>query len=212
MSRPGTNLGVIYSDNDKTVWIRADQVPGIVTISSVQSTNLTCAELHKGIDLGAARNFLCSHDDPYLPASIGISFQSNTVPDPPPIRIPAMPKTTKISPQFDITGDALPPGSSDRVHIKQSASGTVTWRYTNSGYDHHFNGQYVTPTTVIGMQTRTLRQDSGPAQAGCETDMVIRLEVNGDQSFCEFGVIAPGTDRCDLPKGFHEKNCNYTYQ
>jgi len=96
-----------------------------------------------------------------------------------------------VTPAYDITGiwRSQDPGTAQ--NFQNGAD--VKMIYVNKGFSHYFEGTYVTPTQIKGIQYRRNRSN------GCLTTMALTINVLSADSYSGEWEAMDGN--CDLQKG-----------
>jgi hypothetical protein len=102
--------------------------------------------------------------------------------------------------RHDLTGVFVSPNGAEAMVVQNGD--TLTWSFDNAGFVHRFEGRYVSPTEVIGIQRRFNRSNL------CEARMQVKVDVVDRNQLCATSTLdPPGTAQCDLPGSYSERSC-----
>lgn len=115
-----------------------------------------------------------------------------------PAAAPAAP--AGIVPRYDMSGEY---GSGGNVVTLSQTGGKVSWVFDNERFQHRFAGSYVSPTEIVGIQTRKDLTD------GCVVRMRMTVDASDPEQLCARARLEPaGVAQCDLPATYNEQNCS----
>lgn len=120
--------------------------------------------------------------------------------------LPARPPLSPpIDPLYDMTGRYKSRGLG---HVVVTQSGTrITWDYIEGPIEHNFQGQYRSPTTATGIQTRVDRR------SGCTARMYLEIDAAIKNQICHVSRLEPdGAPQCGIPGNFREQFCHSLIQ
>lgn len=196
---PGARISLVTTENQKILFLGFSYTPSDVTsgparLKSMVPVNLDCPHMpREGQPIKALTRIACTRIDEYAGASVAMNLQN--VPSPTPASVPGRPRP--VVPQTDLTGVYKTTGPA-AVLVDQSGTNLV-WEVQVERYRMDFQGHYVSPTKILGTQSRKNVLD------GCSVEMVLVVDVVGPKRFCRRSwLLHPERPRCGLPEDFSE--------
>ena len=205
MNRPGPQISIMSTGNPSEVilalaYVKLNTNDKTPLIKSLDFSNLKCPTAPKNNSpIDALQYYKCTRPNVYVASSAILNIPGASSPAPAVIG----PSPAPVVPEFNMNGKYSSSGSGD-IYVTQSGT-TFTFTYTERTIDHVFIGEYVTPTKVVGIQSRHNRD------LNTNVRMYLELLMVSDIQFCTITATLEPPDKPQpefLANWFGRQECN----